>query len=123
MKPLKVGDRVKLRGTQHKGTVTGVCNAAYKVLLDKGTSSWHGRLGLIRLIKKKKPLSVKECEQIIERATNSLTDIDGSIWRIKSVAVTRQQLSVAWNRFVWGNNHTHASESVLFEAFCKEIGL
>lgn len=117
------GDRVKVKGVPHKGTILSVDKLGCRVLLDKGTSAWHKEANLIRLVKKKKPLGVKEYEQISERATNAITDIDGSMWRIKSVAVTRQQLATAWNKFVWGNSHTHASESILFKESCKEIGL
>jgi len=121
---LKIGDRVKLRGTQYKGTVLTMGIPGYYVRLDKDTSAWYKGSSLIRLVKKKKPLGVKEYEQIIERATNALTEIDGSMWRIKSATVTRQHLAKAWDRFVWGNNHyTHASESILFEAFCRELGV
>lgn len=37
--------------------------------------------------------------------------------------ITKQQLANAWNKFVWGNNHTHSADSILFNAFCKEIGV
>ena len=130
MKPkgFKIGDRVKIKGTAlcgEKGSVFEVKHSTIWVLLD-GTGREIGLFPsqVIRLVKKKKPLGVKEYEQIIERATNALTEIDGSVWSIKSANVTRQQLANAWDRFVWCNNHhTPAAGSILFEAFCKEIGL
>ena len=131
----KVGDRVKLRGTQHKGTVRSVNIPGYYVLLDKGTSAWHKESSLIRLVKKKKPLGVKEYEQIVRLNTESSRaySIDNGIpimniplgaiyeYRLggeKAVLVTKKQLADAWDLHV----RYASGDSEIFKSLCKGLG-
>lgn len=132
---LKIGDRVKLRGAQHKGTVQAMTETALHVLLDNGAAAWHGENSLIRLVKKKKPLGVEECEQIVRLNTGSSRaySIDNGIpimniplgaiyeYRLggeKAVLVTKKQLADAWDLHV----RYASGDSEIFKSLCKGLG-
>lgn len=78
----QIGDRVRLNGTPHKGTVItkektrGIPGWCYQVTLDKKTTAWHNGGALTKLVRRKKATKMNDKhmtkKEIIEAVTAAI---------------------------------------------------
>lgn len=114
MKPLEIGDRVKVKQgsyINYKGAVTWVCVASVHVRLDCNDCelAFHSSQ-LTRLVKKKKPIRI--------------TSNGNNFKRQNTVTITKAQLAKAWDKHITQvlGPFAKSDDSYDFKAFCEALG-